>query len=46
MLGMSEHSARFVQDFMVGQNNIQSALRAFVEAVKDGSYPRPEHGYD
>lgn len=33
MLGLSEHSARFVQNFMIGQDSIQGALRAFVEAV-------------
>jgi 3-methyl-2-oxobutanoate hydroxymethyltransferase len=46
MLGLSEHKARFVQDFMAGQDSVQSALRAFVEAVKSGAYPRPEHSYE
>ena len=46
MLGLSEHSARFVQNFMEGQSSVQGALRAFVQAVKAGEYPRPEHSYE
>ena len=46
MLGLSEHNARFVQNFMTGQDSIQAALKAFVDAVKSGSYPRTEHGYE
>ena len=46
MLGLSEHSARFVQNFMTGQDSVQSALKAFVDAVKAGTYPLPEHGYE
>lgn len=45
LLGLSQHSARFVQNFMEGQNTIQSALQAFVAAVKAGEYPREEHTY-
>ena len=46
MLGLSEHSARFVENFMVGHDSIQAALKAFVEAVKSGAYPRAEHSYE
>lgn len=45
LLGLSEHTARFVQNFMQGQTTIQGALKAFVEAVKAGEYPREEHSY-
>lgn len=45
LLGLSDHSARFVQNFMQGRDSIQCALRAFVEAVKNGEYPREEHSY-
>jgi 3-methyl-2-oxobutanoate hydroxymethyltransferase len=45
MLGLSDHTPRFVKNFMDGQPNIQEALRAFVEAVKTGEYPGPEHSY-
>ncbi len=34
---------RFVQNFMQGAENVQAALGAYVEAVKGGSYPAPEH---
>jgi 3-methyl-2-oxobutanoate hydroxymethyltransferase len=45
LLGLSAHTARFVQNFMEGQATIQDALKAFVEAVKAGEYPREEHSY-
>jgi len=35
--------ARFVRDFMEGADSIGSALRAYVAAVKDGSFPAQEH---
>ena len=34
---------RFVQNFMTGHDNPLDALRGFVAAVKDRSYPAPEH---
>jgi 3-methyl-2-oxobutanoate hydroxymethyltransferase len=45
LLGLSEHNARFVRNFMQGQDSIQGALKSFVEAVKAGEYPREEHSY-
>jgi 3-methyl-2-oxobutanoate hydroxymethyltransferase len=45
LLGLSEHSARFVRNFMAGQSSIQGALKAFVDAVKAGNYPAAEHTY-
>jgi 3-methyl-2-oxobutanoate hydroxymethyltransferase len=45
LLGLSEHTARFVQNFMEGQNTIQGGLEAFVAAVKAGDYPQEEHSY-
>jgi 3-methyl-2-oxobutanoate hydroxymethyltransferase len=35
--------ARFVRNFMTGHDSIDGALGAFVAAVKDGSFPAPEH---
>lgn len=35
--------ARFVKDFMQGADSIQGAVGAYVRAVKDGSFPAPEH---
>ena len=34
---------RFVQNFMTGGADIESAIRAYVQAVKSGAYPAPEH---
>ena len=36
-------AARFVRNFMAGSDSVGAALAAFVAAVKDGSFPAPEH---
>jgi 3-methyl-2-oxobutanoate hydroxymethyltransferase len=36
---------RFVKDFMAEAQSIEGAVRAYVQAVKDGSFPAPEHCY-
>ncbi len=46
LLGLGEHKPRFVENFMTGQGSVQDALKAFVTAVKSGTYPRPEHAYE
>ncbi len=35
--------ARFVRNFMPGGGTIDGAVSAYVNAVKDGSFPAPEH---
>ena len=35
--------ARFVKNFMDGQSSIEAAVGAYVAAVKDQSFPAPEH---
>ena len=35
--------ARFVRNFMHGAPSIKAAIEAYVKAVKDKSYPAPEH---
>jgi 3-methyl-2-oxobutanoate hydroxymethyltransferase len=37
--------AKFVRDFMDGAASIQQAVEAYVRAVKDGSFPGPEHSF-
>ncbi|MDH1182122.1 3-methyl-2-oxobutanoate hydroxymethyltransferase [Achromobacter mucicolens] len=37
------HKARFVKNFMEGQTSIDAAIRAYVSAVKDRSFPAQEH---
>ena len=46
LLGLSTHTPRFVQNFMAGQESIADGLAAFVQAVKNGDYPRNEHTYE
>ncbi len=36
---------RFVKDFMAGEQSIEAAVRAYIAAVKGGTYPAPEHCY-
>jgi 3-methyl-2-oxobutanoate hydroxymethyltransferase len=36
---------RFVRDFMATAQSIDGAVQAYVAAVKDGSFPAPEHCY-
>jgi 3-methyl-2-oxobutanoate hydroxymethyltransferase len=38
--------ARFVRNFMQGAASPRAAVEAYVKAVKDGSYPAPEHTFD
>lgn len=37
--------ARFVRNFMEGANSIEQAFTLFHQAVKEGSYPAPEHAF-
>lgn len=48
LLGMNSghRRPRFVKDFLAGGGSIEGALRAYADAVRDGSFPAPEHGYD
>jgi 3-methyl-2-oxobutanoate hydroxymethyltransferase len=46
MLGLYPgKKGRFVKDFMADAQSIEGAVKAFVAAVKDGSYPAPDHCY-
>ena len=37
--------ARFVRNFMAGASGVQDAIRRYVEAVKSGAFPAPEHTF-
>ena len=37
--------AKFVRNFMEGADCIQQAIQNYVRAVKDGSFPGPEHSF-
>ena len=36
---------KFARNFMPGADSVQGALRAYVQAVKDGSFPAAEHTF-
>jgi 3-methyl-2-oxobutanoate hydroxymethyltransferase len=48
MLGINagHRRPRFVKDFLDGAGSIPAAIAAYVAAVRDGSFPTHEHGYD
>jgi 3-methyl-2-oxobutanoate hydroxymethyltransferase len=47
MLGIGRHRRpRFVRDFLADGGSIAGAISVYVTAVKDGSFPTHEHGYD
>ena len=37
--------ARFVKNFLAGAPSVQAAVEAYVRAVKDRTYPGPEHSF-
>jgi 3-methyl-2-oxobutanoate hydroxymethyltransferase len=46
MLGIfSGRRPRFVRNFMDGAAGIEDAVKRYVAAVKEGSYPAAEHTY-
>lgn len=46
MLGLYPgKKGRFVKDFMAESTSIEGAVKAYVEAVKSGAFPAPEHCY-
>ena len=38
-------TAKFIKNFMAGQPDIQSAVKAYVEAVKNKTFPAAEHSF-
>jgi 3-methyl-2-oxobutanoate hydroxymethyltransferase len=36
---------RFVKNYLVDGRNVEAAVRAYVDEVKSGAYPAPEHGF-
>ena len=46
ILGITQgRMPRFVQNFMAGRDSVLEALRAYVNAVKDRSYPAEKHTF-
>lgn len=48
MLGINSghRRPRFVKNFLAGADSIADAIKAYASAVRDGSFPGPEHGYE
>ena len=48
MLGINSghRRPRFVKNFLAGADSIAAAVKAYASAVRDGSFPGPEHGYE
>lgn len=45
MLGLGSRKMRMVKNFMEGASSIEAAVRAYVGAVKDQSFPAAEHSF-
>lgn len=45
LLGITEKAPRFSRNFMLGAMDISDALRRYVQAVKAGEFPAPEHSF-
>lgn len=45
MLGLNDKPAKFVKNFMEGQSSIEAAIKEYVKAVKEGSFPSEAHQY-
>jgi 3-methyl-2-oxobutanoate hydroxymethyltransferase len=47
MLGLnSDYLPKFVKNFLAEHGSIQAATTAYISAVKDGSFPGPEHSFN
>lgn len=46
ILGISQgHYPKFSRNFLADAGSIEEAIKAYVDAVRNGSYPGPEHSY-
>ncbi|HEY5683296.1 MAG TPA: 3-methyl-2-oxobutanoate hydroxymethyltransferase [Sulfuricaulis sp.] len=46
MLGIYPRSSpKFSRNFMEGANSVEAAVRSYIEAVKSGKFPGPEHSF-
>lgn len=47
MLGVTPgRKPKFVKDFMPGAGSVSGAVESYVNAVRDGSFPGPEHSFE
>lgn len=45
MLGLYPRAPKFSKNFLAGAGSVEAAVRAYVAAVKDGSFPAAEHAF-
>ncbi|MFQ5661610.1 MAG: 3-methyl-2-oxobutanoate hydroxymethyltransferase [Gammaproteobacteria bacterium] len=45
MLGISAPTPKMARNFLAGNGSVQDAVRAYVGAVKAGTFPGPEHSF-
>ena len=45
LLGLYPRAPKFSKNFLAGTDSIEAAVRAYVAAVKDGSFPAAEHSF-
>jgi len=45
MLGLSPRHPKFTKNFLTETNSVLDALKAYADAVRDGSFPQPEHSF-
>lgn len=46
ILGLTPKAPSFSKDFLIENGTIQKAVRAYVEQVKDGTFPSPEQSFN
>ena len=45
MLGFSPRIPKFTKNFLPDTGDVQLALKAYADAVRNGEFPQPEHGF-
>ena len=45
MLGITPKCPRFCRDFLSGAESVTAAISAYVAAVRQGTFPAPEHAF-
>ncbi|MHB8255054.1 MAG: 3-methyl-2-oxobutanoate hydroxymethyltransferase [Acidiferrobacter sp.] len=46
VLGLGAHRPRFVRDFLASGGDISGAFRAYIDAVRTGTFPSPAESYN
>ena len=45
LLGLGERRPRFVRSFLEAGGSVQGAVAAYAQAVRERTFPGPEHSY-